>query len=271
MAYMTEFFPERSYHSVEDPPEYTLKDVQQIRVSTKQGKTAVSQTMRRDAYVNALADSMRSDLNVLMIGETRYAEAAECAIDAAVTGHLVLTTTHATNAFAIITRFENFLRAAKFSDPLGALCDPNVLAGLVCQCLIAKLCPVCRKPLKTLSPEEHAKALPAFMVPAFIGVFGTDRPEGVYVRGDGCPKCYLGLHGQTVVAEVVVMDQRMLAMLRCGKMMDAYNYWKAQTGSISYVEHAVKLIREGILDPYIATIRMGVPLDFNPFFEGDAL
>lgn len=270
MESMTEQNPEKAFHSVEDPPEYPLRDVQQIKVSTKQEAERLA---RAFSYTNAIGGAMRSDPDVMMIGEIRFAEAAVAAIDAALTGHAVWATIHANNAFGIITRIESLLRSANFRDPLDALCDPNVLAGLEYQRLIAMLCPKCKKRFGELEKDEQKQALPKTVMDALKRtldheeIYGDSTHEGIYVRGDGCEHCdKQGLRGQTVTAEVISLDQDMLALLRNGKMLDAHNMWKEKGGK-SYIEHALELVKKGILDPFIATSRLGVPLNFNKFSD----
>ncbi len=126
MESQTETAPEKAYHSVEDPPEFHMRDVNQIKVTTKQ-EGDYDRSKRAAAYINVIAGAMRSDSDVLMIGEIRYPEAAVAAIDAALTGQSVWATLHANNGFGIVTRFESLLRSAGYLDPLDVLCDPNVL------------------------------------------------------------------------------------------------------------------------------------------------
>lgn len=267
MESMTLESPDRAYHSVEDPPEYPLKGVHQIKVITKQNNQGSEEHVKRaEAYMAAIAGAMRSDPDVLMIGEIRYPEAAVAAIDAALTGHAVWATLHANNGFGIITRLESLLRAANYRDPLDALCDPNVLAGLEYQRLIAKLCPHCKRRWMDLSKEERERAMPVDVRQRLFRVLEASQLEQMCVQGEGCAHCgQQGELGQTVAAEVIVMDQEMLGMLRKGDMVKAYNHWK-NMGGMSYIEHALNLIRQGVVDPVTVERRLGVPLNFNKFF-----
>jgi type II secretory ATPase GspE/PulE/Tfp pilus assembly ATPase PilB-like protein len=274
MEYLTEIYPEKSYHSIEDPPERMMKNVQQIPVVTKQNKESWGLQARSAAFLDALAGALRSDMDWFFIGEMRYPEAVVTAIEGALSGHKIITTTHAGSGLSVFTRFARMLRRVNDPDPLGAICDINVLSGVTCQCLIAKLCPDCKRLFRDLSPEERAEAVPSPVLSALERVstpdelWGKNGHPGVHVRGPGCVLCdRMGLLGQTVVAEVIAMDQRLLSLLRQDKMVEAYRYWKTQEGAITYIEHAVQLIKAGMLDPYIATLRLGVSLDFNPFFD----
>ncbi|TIH11257.1 secretion system protein E, partial [Marinifilum sp. JC120] len=131
MESMAEDHPEKNFLAIEDPPEYPLEGVKQVRVSTND-----QDDNRGAAYRNAIAGAMRSDPDVIMIGEIRFPEAASAALDAAQTGHGVWTTVHANSAFGIIQRMVSLLRAANYPDPLEYLCDHTVLSGLHHQRLV---------------------------------------------------------------------------------------------------------------------------------------
>lgn len=250
--------PEKAYFSIEDPPEYPLKGVRQVLISSN------VKARRADAYRDAIAGAMRSDPDVLMIGEIRYTEAAIAAIDAALTGHAVWATIHANNAFGIIARMVSTL-ATHFRNPLEQLCDHNVLAGLEYQRLIPVLCPTCKVRLLDLKPEERSNYVPEDVQDRLSRVL--DDREGVYVRGEGCDECSKrGLVGQTVAAEIIATDQEMLGYLREGNIPRAHEYWVKEKGGESYVQHAVNLIKAGLVDPYIAEERLGVPLNFTQVF-----
>ncbi|MEA4896377.1 MAG: ATPase, T2SS/T4P/T4SS family [Desulfovibrio sp.] len=258
MESMTERNPEKAYFSIEDPPEYPLKGVRQVLIASN------DRGSRSGAYCDAIAGAMRSDPDVLMIGEIRYVEAAVAAIDAALTGHSVWATIHANNAMGIIARLVSIL-ATHYRNPLEQICDHNVLAGLEYQRLLPMLCPECKIRLMDLKPEERQQYLPEDVAGRLRRVL--DDRESVYVRGDGCEKCRKrGLIGQTVAAEIVATDQEMLGYLREGNIPRAHEYWLKEKGGRSYVDHAVELIKEGLVDPYLAEERLGVPLNFNQVF-----
>lgn len=268
MEGQAEAVPEKSYMSIEDPPEYPIANVKQILVSTK---AVTDPTARGRAYMEAIAGAMRSDPDVIMIGEIRYPEAAAASIDAALTGHGVLATLHANNGFGIIRRMVSLLNAARYADPLEYLCDPNVMAGLVYQRLLPLHCPHCKVPLADLfkegNKEQRLKVLPDPALKRLMSVLGDDL-DGVYVRGEGCPQCkQLGIVGQTVAAEVIVTDQTMLAHLRKGEYDKAKTYWLNELNGRTYVQHATSLIRDGLVDPHLAELRLGVPLDFDKVSE----
>lgn len=272
MESQTETAPEKAYHSVEDPPEFHMRDVNQIKVTTKQ-EGDYDRGKRAAAYINAIAGAMRSDSDVLMIGEIRYPEAAVAAIDAALTGQSVWATLHANNGFGIVTRFESLLRSAGYRDPLDVLCDPNVLAGLEYQRLIPKLCPHCKKAWREVKHEERGLHIPDDVYQRLSSVLeleeieGDSRHEGIFVQNyDGCPHCLSGLKNQTVAAEVIVLDMDILGLLRAGKLTEAHAAWR-EKGGMTYIEHALQHVRQGLVDPVRAESRLGVPWTFNKFFD----
>lgn len=233
MDSQTESSPEKAYHSVEDPPEFHMRDVNQIKVTTK-SEGDFDRTRRAAAYINAIAGANRSDSDVLMIGEIRYPEAAVAAIDAALTGQSVWATLHANNGFGIITRFESLLRSAGYRDPLDVLCDPNVLAGLEYQRLIPKLCPHCKLRWSgDIKQEVRDQYIPDDVYQRLSRVLeleeieGDSRHEGLFVQNyDGCPHCLSGLKDQTVAAEVIVLDMDILGLLRKGRLPEAHSLWR---------------------------------------------
>ena len=272
MESQTETAPEKAYHSVEDPPEFHMRDVNQIKVTTKQ-EGDYDRSRRAAAYINAIAGAMRSDSDVLMIGEIRYPEAAVAAIDAALTGQSVWATLHANNGFGIVTRFESLLRSAGYRDPLDVLCDPNVLAGLEYQRLIPKLCPHCKIPWREVKPPERPLYIPDDVYQRLSRVVdleeieGDSSHEGFFVQNhDGCPHCSSGLKNQTVAAEVIVLDMDILGLLRKGQLPEAHALWR-EKGGMTYIEHALQHVRQGLVDPVRAESRLGVPWTFGKFFD----
>lgn len=267
MEAQTVYIPERAYHSVEDPPEFRMLDVNQVRIVSKEDET--DRSKRAAVYIKAIAGANRSDSDVVMIGEIRYWEAAMAAIDAALTGQAVWTTTHANNAFGIITRFVNLFRIGNIDLPLSALCDPNVLAGLEYQRLIPVLCPDCRRAWREMDRERRALALPGDLRGRLIELLEPEDFDTMFVQGDGCDTCNKrGFSGQRVAAEVVAMDLELLELLSMGQMAEAHRQWRKK-GGLTYIEHALDGIKKGFFDPAKTELRLGVPLTFGKFFESE--
>ncbi len=164
--------------TVEDPIEYDLDGVGQTQVNP-----AIDMTFAR-----ALRAILRQDPDVVMIGEIRDLETARIAVQASLTGHLVLATLHTNDAAGAVTRLidmgvEPFLLA-------------STLLGVLAQRLVRKLCPDCRKP-GTLLPGEAA-AMPGHL---------RERP--VYTAA-GCPQCKgTGYRGRSGIYELLLVDEEM--------------------------------------------------------------
>ena len=170
----------RKIVSVEDPVEYQLPGINQIQVKPQIGLN----------FATLLRAILRQDPDVIMIGEVRDAETAQIAVQAALTGHLVLSTLHTNSAAATITR----LRDMGLEDYLLTATLNAVLA----QRLVRRLCMACRRPIEA-SPELVAR-------------FDLDRLAGgalpiIIHEAVGCPQCRgTGYSGRTAIGELLVPD-----------------------------------------------------------------
>lgn len=247
MESMAEDMPQKNYMSIEDPPEYPLVGVKQILVSTQVSE----EEKREEQYAAAIAGLMRSDLDTGMIGEIRYKSAAQASIEAALTGHGIWTTIHASNALAIVSRFR------EMGISLSSLCNQNVLSGLSYQRLIPLLCPDC----KVLLTKKNYKTIPDDVYTRLERACNI-ASSNIHIQGEGCNKCSdRGLKGQTVVAEVIAVDHKLLQFLRDDDLFGAQKYWIKDCNGMTHVAHAINLIELGLIDPYLAEMRLGVTLD----------
>ena len=168
----------RNIITVEDPVEYQLTGINQIQVKPQIGLN----------FATLLRSILRHDPDVIMIGEIRDLETAQIAVQAALTGHLVLSTVHTNSAAATVTR----LRDMGVEDYLLSA----TLKGVLAQRLVRRLCPKCK------IPEPAA--------PIMIERFGLDRlvPAGREIslyRSAGCPECRdTGYRGRRAIAELLV-------------------------------------------------------------------
>ena len=170
--------PDLKIITVEDPVEYQLPGVTQIPVRPKIGLS----------FATGLRHIVRQDPDVLMVGEIRDLETAEIAIQAALTGHLVFSTLHTTDAPGAVTRLQD----------MG--CEPylvcSVLAGVLAQRLVRRICPACRAP-------DHPD--PADL----LGIGVTDATGADLFRGKGCEDCRgTGYRGRIGIYELFrITDQ----------------------------------------------------------------
>jgi type II secretory ATPase GspE/PulE/Tfp pilus assembly ATPase PilB-like protein len=180
--------PEVKIITVEDPIEYQLPGILQTQVNEDEGYS----------FPEALRVLLRQNPDIMMLGEIRDEETAKIAIQAAVTGHLVLSTVHANSAAGAISRI---LGMGISTDDLA-----NAANCLISQRLVRKLCPLCRKEDQ---PNEEESAMIARIVAKIPASLKTDslRTDVVF-RAIGCPECNgVGYNGQIVLSEVLEKDR----------------------------------------------------------------
>src|SRR5215207_9050077 len=176
--------PEINIITVEDPVEYRLSGINQVQINTRAGLT----------FASALRSILRSDPDVVMVGEVRDGETAKMAIEAALTGHFVLSTLHTNDAPSALTRLtemgvEPFLTGA-------------AVTGVLTQRLARKLCSHCCQ-MYTPSAEELLKARVSPDVAA--------ADDGmVFYRKRGCPRCnQTGYKGRIGIYQLLVMSEQL--------------------------------------------------------------
>lgn len=163
--------------TVEDPVEYRIPGVSQVEVNNKAGRS----------FAAVLRSILRQDPDILLVGEIRDGETAEIAVQAALTGHLVLSTLHTNDAITAIPRLLN----------LGVM--PSILAdgliGVIAQRLCRALCPACRAPVvEPLSPEER-----------MFSELTRNRPA---YRPVGCAACDdTGYRGRIPIVDIIEMNK----------------------------------------------------------------
>jgi type IV pilus assembly protein PilB len=177
--------PDINIITLEDPVEYRVNDIRQVQLNTKAGMT----------FASGLRSILRQDPDVIMVGEIRDAETAAISVQAAQTGHRVLSTVHTNDAAGVITRFidmgiEPFLVA-------------SVLMVSFAQRLVRTVCPYCKEPY-----EPPMKALKAF------GITEEEAQQATFQRGKGCMQCNnTGYKGRTGVFEVLAVDEMVQDMI----------------------------------------------------------
>jgi type IV pilus assembly protein PilB len=183
--------PEINVITVEDPVEYRLPGVKQVQVNARGGVT----------FATALRAILRSDPDVVMVGEIRDGETAKIAIEAALTGHFVLTTLHTNDAPSALTRLnemgvEPFLTGAS-------------VTGVLAQRLARKLCAHCCEIYTPTSDELLAARVSPELAAASDGM--------VLYRKRGCPRCnQSGYRGRIGIFQLLSMTED-LASLAAGK------------------------------------------------------
>lgn len=259
---------DKSYMSLEDPPEFAMHLVKQIRIISDY----TDERKRATVFRAALGGLMRSDIDGLMIGEMRYPEVVMAVLRAAQTGHSIWTSVHASSALNIVTLLSTMLTDYGIQEPRNYLCDHSICSGLINQRLVPVLCDHCKRPFTEVVklPEndpERLRLLPRGVFNRMLEVIDTDKLENVHFKGSGCEHCdNMGIVSQTVVAEVIATDYLMLEYLRNNEFMKAHKHWINEQNGKTYVGHAIDLISEGKIDPTIVEKKLGVPLNYDKAF-----
>jgi general secretion pathway protein E len=171
--------PDKKILTIEDPVEYQLQGVNQVEVKPQIGRT----------FASVLRAFLRHNPDILMVGEIRDLETAQVAIQAALTGHLILSTLHTNDAASAVTR----LLDMGLEDYLLT----STINALVAQRLVRTLCQHCR---------ERVEALPGLVERMQLESFTAERPIYVY-RAVGCPHCNgTGFRGRSSILEVLTMS-----------------------------------------------------------------
>jgi len=216
--------------TVEDPPEYPIPGARQMPVTN-----ANDEESKEAEFTKALNAALRSDPDVLMVGEIRSYSAAELTFKGALSGHGVWSTLHANSAPAIITR----LRDMGCQPYL--LGDPELMKGLISQRLFRKLCPHCRKSVKERMGDLSFKRLKTA-----LGDYGI---ENTFVRGEGCKYCNnKGFNGRLCVPEIILPDAMFLQLMINGDTKRAIDYWISELDGRTLRDAAIERMLKGYID-----------------------
>ena len=231
---MIKLLQEKNYQinllTVEDPPEYPIPGARQMPVTN-----ANTEEEKNEQFTKALSAALRSDPDVVLVGETRSLSTAELTFKAALSGHGVWTTLHANSAPAIVTR----LRDMGIQPYL--LNDPEIVKGLVSQRLFRKLCPACRQSIKTKEGTPEFTRLKNA-----LGEYGI---ENVYVSGPGCKACgYKGFKGRMAVDEIILPDSHFLKVMIDSETAKAIDYWVSELNGRPLKDAAVERMIKGQID-----------------------
>jgi type II secretory ATPase GspE/PulE/Tfp pilus assembly ATPase PilB-like protein len=217
-------------YSIEDPVEKIVERATQVPVNTEKEDRSFASMGRA---------SLRMDPDVIVLGEMRDEDTANVMVRASITGHLVLTTLHTNRATAIVTRLVDM----GISPVL--LSDSSVLRCLVCQRLIAKICPHCAIPLSESEPHKP-------YMKDWETVIGKEVLDKTNARGKGCEKCnFTSVGGRIVVAEVIWVDEEGRQYIQKCDTLNWEKYLKTQ-GWQDFRDRAVSLMAAGVCDPFDA-------------------
>ncbi|MBQ9732386.1 MAG: Flp pilus assembly complex ATPase component TadA [Alphaproteobacteria bacterium] len=231
---MIKLLQEKNYEinliTVEDPPEYPIPGARQMPVTN-----ANTEEEKDEQFTKALSAALRSDPDVMMVGEVRSLSAAQLTFKGALSGHGVWTTLHANSAPAILMRLRD-MGVETFK-----LLDPELVKGLISQRLFRKLCPHCR-----ISVKERLNELSVQRLKTALGDFGI---ENTYVRGPGCKFCNnTGIKGRMSVPEIILPDAIFLELMIKGETRKAIDYWTSDLNGRTLKEAAIERMLKGLID-----------------------
>lgn len=231
---MIKLLQEKNYEinliTVEDPPEYPIPGARQMPVTN-----ANTEEEKEAEFTKALNAALRSDPDVMMVGEIRSLSAAELTFKGALSGHGVWSTLHANSAPAIITR----LRDMGVQPYM--LGDPELMKGLISQRLFRKLCPHCRRSVKERMDDPSFQRLKIA-----LGDFGI---ENTFIRGEGCKMCgYKGFSGRLSVPEIILPDAMFLQLMISGDTKRAIDYWTSELDGRPLRDAAIERMLKGLID-----------------------
>ena len=210
----------RNIITIEDPAEYRFKDINQIQVNPQAGIT----------FATGLRSTLRLDPDIIMVGEIRDAETANIAVQAALTGHLMLSSVHASDAAGVLSRLldldiEPFLIA-------------SAVIGVVAQRMVRRICPDC---------SRHIEA-PVIERMAYEKEIGEKQTEFLY--GTGCKSCaYTGYLGRTGIFEILTMSDSIRTMLSGRPSSSQIRAQALKDGMVTMVNDGMRKVKAGITTP----------------------
>lgn len=217
--------PEMKIITVEDPIEYQMPGILQTQVKESEGYT----------FATALRSLLRQNPDVLMIGEIRDEETAQIAIQAAGTGHLVLSTLHTNSAAGAVSRLTGM---GISSDDLA-----NSANLFIAQRLVRKICPQCRV---SAPPTETEKEIIKKALAALPGKDALLKKMNLS-KGEGCAECNdTGFAGQIVIAETLLVGKEISELIARGALVSEIEEKAAELGMITLIQDGILSVLDGV-------------------------
>lgn len=204
--------------TLEDPVEYNIDGVNQVQINEKTGMT----------FARGLRAILRQDPDIICIGEIRDGETAEIAMRSAITGHVVLSTIHTSDAVGTIERLVDM--------GVEPYLVGSALKGVFSQRLVRKICPNCRQAYEPDEEEQDSLGL-------------EYEPGRIFYKGKGCPECFdTGYRGRTGVFEILPLDIKVRRMIagRMGREAIEEKLTDPSSGFTSLKENAIQLVKDGV-------------------------
>ncbi|MDD5287982.1 MAG: GspE/PulE family protein [Dehalococcoidales bacterium] len=207
--------------TIEDPVEYRFKNINQIQVNTRAEVT----------FAAGLRSILRLDPDVILVGEIRDAETANIAVQAALTGHLVLSSIHANDTAGAVLRLmdlgvEPFLAS-------------SALIGVIAQRMVRRICPDCARPVSVPIMENMA----------YEKEIGESKQEFLY--GKGCRFCVnTGYHGRSGIFEIMRISDKMRVMMLNRNELSQLRDQALKEGMVSLLKDGMYKVKAGTTTPY---------------------
>ncbi|HER23863.1 MAG TPA: type II secretion system protein GspE [Candidatus Atribacteria bacterium] len=209
---------EKKIMTIEDPVEYRLKGISQVQAKPKIGLN----------FAAGLRSFLRQDPDIMLVGEIRDRETAEIAVQAALTGHIVLSTLHTNDAPSSVIRLidmgiEPFLISSS-------------VVGIIAQRLVRTICPKCKKAIK-ITPD----------ISKILNEYGINSQEIILYKGEGCPYCKdTGYKGRIAIFELMIITENIRDLISrnvtTGKLREA----AIKEGMIQLREDGIRKVCEGL-------------------------
>jgi len=209
---------EKKIMTIEDPVEYRLKGISQVQAKPKIGLT----------FAAGLRSFLRQDPDIMLVGEIRDKETAEIAVQAALTGHIVLSTLHTNDAPSSVIRLIDM-----GIEPF--LISSSVI-GVIAQRLVRRICPKCKKEIK-ITPDLEK----------ILNEYEIKGNEITLFKGEGCPYCKdIGYKGRIAIFELMLITENIRDLISknvtTGKLREA----AIKQGMCQLREDGIKKVCEGL-------------------------
>jgi type IV pilus assembly protein PilB len=200
--------------TLEDPIEYIFPGVTQVNVNPKSGLS----------FANGLRSFLRQDPDIIMVGETRDQETAQITVQAALTGHLVLSTIHANDAVTVVTRLMNM--------NIEPYLIASALVGVIAQRLVRKICSNCIEPIAISDKYRELYSL------------GTNNN---YFCGKGCEYCHnTGYSGRIGIFEILKINDEIRESIIAGASLSTLRQLALKNGMRRLFDSGMDLVKNGI-------------------------
>jgi type II secretory ATPase GspE/PulE/Tfp pilus assembly ATPase PilB-like protein len=218
---------ERKIWTAEDPIEITQDGLRQVQVHPKIGFT----------FASAMRAFLRADPDIIMIGEMRDKETADIAIEASLTGHLVLSTLHTNSAVETVVRL------------LDLGCDPfnfaDAMLGVLAQRLCKRICPACREAYSA-PLQEYDELVHGYGSEEWTRL-GIDAPQDLQLyRGRGCEACNrTGFRGRVAIHELLLGSDEMKNLVQSRAKTTVMSRQAKQEGMTTLVQDGIRKVLQG--------------------------